>query len=66
MVLYGVFGLMCAAQQWLLTISFCYAEASLLAPLEYLAMVFAAIVGYVFLGGSAGVDDLDWCVRDCS
>ena len=35
-------------QQWLLTISFRYAEASLLAPFEYLAMVFAAIVGYVF------------------
>jgi LPXTG-motif cell wall-anchored protein len=33
---------------WLLTISFRYAEASLLAPFEYLAMVFAAIVGYVF------------------
>jgi LPXTG-motif cell wall-anchored protein len=32
----------------LLTISFRYAEASLLAPFEYLAMVFAAIVGYVF------------------
>jgi drug/metabolite transporter (DMT)-like permease len=43
-----IFGLMCAAQQWLLTISFRYAEASLLAPFEYLAMVFAAIVGFVF------------------
>ena len=38
----------CALQQWLLTISFRYAEASLLAPFEYLAMIFAAIVGYLF------------------
>ena len=30
--------------------SFRYAEASLLAPYEYLAMVFAAIVGYAFWG----------------
>ena len=44
------FGLMCAAQQWLLTISFRYAEASFLAPFAYLTMIFAAIVGYVFLG----------------
>ena len=43
-----MFGLMCAAQQWLLTISFRYAQASLLAPFEYLAMIFAAIVGFVF------------------
>ena len=42
------FGLGCGMQQWLLTISFRYAEASLLAPFEYLAMVFAAIVGFVF------------------
>jgi drug/metabolite transporter (DMT)-like permease len=44
------FGLGCGLQQWLLTISFRYAEASLLAPFEYLAMVFAAVVGYVFWG----------------
>ena len=31
-----------------MTISFRYAEASLLAPFEYLAMVFAAVVGFVF------------------
>ena len=48
LILFVAFGLMCAAQQWLLTISFRYAEASLLAPFEYLTMVFAAIVGYVF------------------
>jgi len=36
-----VFGIMCAGQQWLLTISFRYAEASLLAPLSYLAIIFA-------------------------
>jgi drug/metabolite transporter (DMT)-like permease len=44
------FGLGCGIQQWLLTVSFRYAQASLLAPFEYLAMVFAAIVGFVFWG----------------
>ena len=44
------FGLGCGMQQWLLTVSFRYAEASLLAPFEYLAMVFAAIVGFIFWG----------------
>jgi len=44
------FALGCGLQQWLLTVSFRYAEASLLAPFEYLAMVFAAIVGFVFWG----------------
>jgi len=44
------FGIGCGLQQWLLTISFRYAEASLLAPFEYLAMVFAAIVGFAFWG----------------
>ena len=48
--LFAAFGLGCGLQQWLLTVSFRYAEASLLAPFEYLAMVFAAIVGYVFWG----------------
>lgn len=43
-----VFGLLCGAQQWLLTVSFRYAEASLLAPFEYLTMIFAAIAGYYF------------------
>lgn len=44
------FGLGCGLQQWLLTVSFRYAQASLLAPFEYLAMIFAAIVGFVFWG----------------
>ncbi len=44
------FALGCGLQQWLLTVSFRYAEASLLAPFEYLAMVFAAVVGYLFWG----------------
>lgn len=48
--LLAAFALGCGLQQWLLTVSFRYAEASLLAPYEYLAMVFAAIVGYVFWG----------------
>lgn len=46
LLLFCVFGVICAAQQWLLTISFRYAEASLLAPFEYMAMIFAAIFGY--------------------
>jgi drug/metabolite transporter (DMT)-like permease len=50
LLLIMLFGFMCAAQQWLLTISFRYAEASLLAPFEYLALIFAAIVGFVFWG----------------
>ncbi len=49
-LLFAAFALGCGAQQWLLTISFRYAEASLLAPFEYLAMVFAAIAGYLFWG----------------
>ncbi len=49
-LLFAAFALGCGAQQWLLTISFRYAEASVLAPFEYLAMVFAAIVGFVFWG----------------
>ena len=44
------FALGCGLQQWLLTISFRYAEASLLAPFENLAMVFAAIVGFLVWG----------------
>jgi len=48
--LFIAFGIGCGLQQWLLTVSFRYAEASLLAPFEYLAMVFAAIVGFVFWG----------------
>jgi drug/metabolite transporter (DMT)-like permease len=50
LLLFCVFGVICSAQQWLLTISFRYAEASLLAPFEYMAMIFAAIVGYLFWG----------------
>jgi drug/metabolite transporter (DMT)-like permease len=50
LLLFLGFGLGCGIQQWLLTVSFRYAEASLLAPFEYLAMVFAAIVGFLFWG----------------
>ncbi|MEM7562741.1 MAG: DMT family transporter [Pseudomonadota bacterium] len=49
-ILLSAFAAGCALQQWLLTISFRYAEASLLAPFEYLAMIFAAIVGYLYWG----------------
>jgi drug/metabolite transporter (DMT)-like permease len=48
LILLSGFALACGLQQWLLTVSFRYAEASLLAPFEYLAMVFAAIVGFFF------------------
>lgn len=48
--LLAAFALGCGLQQWLLTVSFRYAQASLLAPFEYLAMVFAAVVGYAFWG----------------
>lgn len=50
LLLFLGFGLGCGMQQWLLTVSFRYAEASLLAPFEYLAMVFAALVGFLFWG----------------
>lgn len=49
-LLFVGFGLGCGLQQWLLTVSFRYAEASLLAPFEYLAMVFAAAVGFAWWG----------------
>ena len=48
LILLSGFALACGLQQWLLTVSFRYAQASLLAPFEYLAMIFAAIVGYLF------------------
>ena len=48
LLLFAAFAVGCGLQQWLLTVSFRYAEASLLAPFEYLAMVFAAVVGFVF------------------
>lgn len=41
-------GILGAAQQILLSYSFRYADASLLAPFEYLSLPFALIVGFVF------------------
>lgn len=41
-------GLLAGPQQYLLTASYRYAEASLLAPYDYIAMMFAAVIGYVF------------------
>ncbi len=41
-------GMLAGPQQYLLTASYRYAEASLLAPYDYLAMMFAAGIGYVF------------------
>ena len=43
-----VFGLMCGLQQWSLNVAFRFAEASAIAPFEYLAVVFAALAGYLF------------------
>ena len=43
-----IFGLMCGLQQWSLNVAFRFAEASAIAPFAYLAVVFAAIAGYVF------------------
>ena len=47
LILLVSFAVCCGLQQWFMTISFRYAEASLLAPFDYLAMVFAAIAGIV-------------------
>ncbi len=44
----GVAGLLGGAQQYLMTSAFRYAEASFLAPLQYLLLVFAAVVGWLF------------------
>ena len=46
-LLLGVTG---AAQQILLSYSFRYADASLLAPFDYFALPFALIVGLIFWG----------------
>ena len=46
-LLLGVTG---ATQQILLSYSFRYADASLLAPFEYLSLPFALIVGLIFWG----------------
>jgi drug/metabolite transporter (DMT)-like permease len=43
-------GIIAGAQQFLMTSSFRYAEASLLAPLQYLVLVFAGFIGWVFWG----------------
>jgi drug/metabolite transporter (DMT)-like permease len=41
-------GLSASVQQFLFASSFRYGEASLLAPFEYLILIFSAVVGYVF------------------
>ncbi len=48
-------GLIAGFQQFLMTSSFRYADASFLAPLEYVALVFAAAVGWLFWGEVPGV-----------
>jgi len=49
-LLIAVFGLLAGLQQWALNHSHRYAEASMLAPFEYLILIFAAVLGYVFWG----------------
>jgi len=41
-------GALAGPQQYMLTASYRFAEASLLAPFDYIAMVIAALVGYLF------------------
>ncbi len=45
-----ILGVLAGPQQYLLTVSYRYAEASLLAPIDYIAMIIAALVGYMFWG----------------
>lgn len=45
-----VVGLIAGAQQYLMTSSFRVAEASFLAPFEYVLLVFAAAIGWLFWG----------------
>ncbi|MEM7206464.1 MAG: DMT family transporter [Pseudomonadota bacterium] len=47
-LLIAAFGLLAGLQQWALNHSHRYAEASMLAPFEYLILIFAALLGYVF------------------
>ncbi len=44
------FGIIAGLQQWSLTHAHRYAEASLLAPFEYLILIFAAVIGYLIWG----------------
>ena len=48
--LFLVFGILAAAQQWAVNHAPRFAEASLLAPLQYLSLVFSAVLGFVFWG----------------
>jgi len=48
LVLMVILGLLAGPQQYLLTASYRYAEASLLAPIDYVAMVIAALIGFIF------------------
>lgn len=50
LVLLVGFGLVAGLQQVMFTLSYRYAEASFLAPFEYLILVLAAVAGYAFWG----------------
>ncbi len=41
-------GVLAGPQQYLLTSAYRYGEASMLAPFDYVAMIFAALIGFVF------------------
>ena len=43
-------GLIAGPQQYLFAAAYRFAEASMLAPLDYVILIFAAIIGYVFWG----------------
>ena len=58
LLLLGVTG---AAQQILLSYSFRYADASLLAPFEYLSLPLALIVGLIFWSEMPDLDLFNRC-----
>ncbi|MCH9672409.1 MAG: DMT family transporter [Gammaproteobacteria bacterium] len=53
--LFCVAGCLATAAHWLVIRAFQFAEASLVAPLRFLAIVYAAVFGYFFFGELPGV-----------
>jgi drug/metabolite transporter (DMT)-like permease len=56
LVIMMTIGIIAGFQQFLMTSSFRYAEASFLAPFEYSLLVFAAGIGWIFWGEVPGVN----------
>lgn len=48
LLLLVMLGALAGPQQYLLTSAYRYGEASMLAPFDYVAMIFAALIGFVF------------------